>query len=85
MNTHVGVDEMKALDFLKSIREDTPCEWTELDEAIAELEALQQPKSCEGCKHYKFTYKSNDDAVRQLMTTCSDCFRRLNRDNYESK
>ena len=50
-----------------------------------ELEALQQPKSCEGCKHYKFTYNSNDGAVRQLMTICSDCFRRLNRDNYEPK
>ena len=24
-------------------------------------------------------------AVRQLMTICSDCFRRLNRDNYEPK
>ena len=55
------------------------------NEAITELEALQQPKSCDGCKHYKFTYNSNDGAVRQLMTTCSDCFRRLNRDNYEPK
>ena len=56
-----------------------------LDEAISELEALQQPKSCDGCKHYKFTYNSNDGKVRQLMTICSDCFRRLNRDNYEPK
>ncbi len=51
---------------------------------IAELEAPQS-RSCEGCKHYKFTYNSNDGAVRQLMTICSDCFRRLNRDNYEPK
>ena len=51
----------------------------------AQLKALQQHKSCEGCKHYKFTYNSNDGAVRQLMTICSDCFRRLNRDNYEPK
>ena len=41
---------MRALDFLKCMREDTPCEWTELDEAIAELEALQQPKSCDDCR-----------------------------------
>ena len=54
------------------------------DEVIAELETLQQ-RSCEGCKHYKFTYNSNDGAVRQLMTICSDCFRRLNRDRYEPK
>ena len=46
------VDEMKALDFLKCMRKDTPCEWIELDEAIAELEAIQQPKSCEGCKFF---------------------------------
>ena len=79
---------MKALDFLKSLDgisfgTDAPKE--SLDEAISELEALQQPKSCEGCKHYKFTYNSNDGAVRQLMTICSDCFRRLNRDRYEAK
>lgn len=43
---------MKALDFLKSLDgisfgTDAPKE--SLYEAIAELEALQQPKSCEGC------------------------------------
>ena len=54
------------------------------DDHEAQLKALQQ-RSCEGCKHYKFTYNSNDGAVRQLMTICSDCFRRLNRDNYEPK
>ena len=76
---------MKALEWLRAMRRDTHGEELEIDEAIAELEALQQFKSCEGCKHYKFTYNSNDGAVRQLMTICSDCFRRLNRDNYEPK
>lgn len=47
---------MKALDFLKSLDgisfgTDAPKE--SLYEAIAELEALQQPKSCDGCKHEK--------------------------------
>ena len=51
---------MRALDFLKCMREDTPCEWTELDEAIAELEALQQPKSCAKCKAFKLDDEHND-------------------------
>ena len=76
---------MKALEWLRAMRRDTHGEELEIDEAIAELVALQQPKSCEGCKHYKFTYNSNDGAVRQLMMICSDCFRRLNSDNYEPK
>ena len=44
---------MKALDFLKCMRKDTPCEWDELDEAIAELEEMQQPKSCSICRSFK--------------------------------
>ena len=37
---------MKALDFLKQMRNDTPGEWKELDEAIAELEAMKlSPKN----------------------------------------
>ena len=46
---------MKALEILVRITR-TPQDLfrysdKELDEAIAELEALQQPKSCEGCKY----------------------------------
>ena len=41
---------MKALEFLKDMREDTTVEWKELDEAIAELEALES-RSCINCKH----------------------------------
>ena len=52
---------MIALDFLKCMRKDTPCEWTELDEALAELEALQQPKSCAKCKAFKLDDEHNDD------------------------
>ena len=57
---------MKALDFLKCMRKDTPCEQDELDEAIAELEALQQPKSCESCKHWK---------VRNKLVRSNECFK----------
>ena len=44
---------MKALDFLKCMRKDTPCEWIELDQAIAELKALQQ-RSCKSCRYWDF-------------------------------
>ena len=33
---------MKALEFLKNIKEDTPYKWEELDEAIAKLEELDK-------------------------------------------
>lgn len=45
--------EMKALEFLKQMKEDTPCEWKELDEAIAELEAMK-PKTCNECEWWDF-------------------------------
>ena len=41
---------MKALEFLKDMRENTTVEWKELDEAIAELEALEN-RNCRNCKH----------------------------------
>ena len=40
---------MKALEWLRAMRRDTHGEELEIDEAIAELEALQQPKSCPIC------------------------------------
>ena len=47
---------MKALEWLRAMRRDTHGEELEIDEAIAELEALQQPKSCDGCE-----YESGDN------------------------
>ena len=44
---------MKALEWLRAMRRDTHGEELEIDEAIAELEALQS-RSCEGCKYGKF-------------------------------
>ena len=46
--------------------------------AIAELEALQAPKSCDGCKWEKF----NSDADKLII--CVKC-NRLWGDNYEPK
>ena len=51
----------------------------------AQLKALQQHKSCEGCKHYKFTYNSNDGPVRQFEIMCCDCIRSNTKDNYKLK
>ena len=48
---------MKTLEFLKDILKDTPCKWEELDEAIAELEELQN-RSCENCKHCDAVYEN---------------------------
>ena len=53
----------KALKFLKHMKQtDTPYNFREceLDEAIAELEALQQPKSCAKCKAFKLDDEHND-------------------------
>ncbi|NCC88137.1 MAG: hypothetical protein EOM05_09790, partial [Clostridia bacterium] len=44
---------MKALDFLVNLKQSRDFDGnleSSLDEAIAELEAQQQPKSCKGCK-----------------------------------
>lgn len=71
---------MKTLDFLKCMRKDTPCEWDELDEAIAELEALQQPKSCEGCKWNDIPFPSNQSHCDECKHAYS-CYN----DNFEPK
>ena len=42
----------KAYEFLKQIRNDTPCEWKELDKAIAELEQAMKPKTCDTCTYF---------------------------------
>ena len=68
---------MKALDFLKCMRKDTPCEWDELDEAIAELEEAMKPKTCYGCKH-----KPNDgECYYEPCGTCARFFY----DHYQPK
>ena len=45
---------MKALDFLVNLKQSRDFDGnleSSLDEAIAELEEMQQPKTCEGCKY----------------------------------
>ena len=53
---------MKAIEILKDLVEECngttiACydTWNDINEAIAELEALQQPKSCDGCKYQMHT------------------------------
>ena len=65
----------KALEFLKQMRDDTPCEWKELDEAIAELEEAMRPKTCEGCEH---------EMLDADCFPCSYCTRSY-QDRYEPK
>jgi len=64
---------MKALDLLKAMRRDTDGEELLIDEAISELEALQQHKSCEGCI---------DELI--LSNRCNQCVR-IARDFYIKK
>lgn len=54
---------MKALEVLKHYKKVTAnmphgMSTKRIHEAIAELEALQQPKSCESCKHRSFLDKT---------------------------
>lgn len=70
---------MKALDILNKLKEDYEynIEDTDfVDEAIAEQEALQQPKSCEGCKY------EHKDAY---SLPCAACVRSCDSDYYEPK
>ena len=48
----------------------------EINEAIAELEALQQPKNCDGCKY------EHKDAY---SLPCAACVRNCDSDYYEPK
>lgn len=68
---------MKALDILEHLT--TFCGvdlHNQCIEAIAELEALQQPKSCEGCKY------EHKDAY---SLPCAACVRNCDSDYYEPK
>jgi hypothetical protein len=46
---------MKALKILKSLRKAFGKHDKNLEDAISELEALQEPKTCEGCLYKKGT------------------------------
>ena len=63
---------MKALEWLRAMRRDTHGEELEIDEAIAELVALQQHKSCEGCKY--FNKSINGGLCFRLDITVSTTF-----------
>ena len=52
----------------------------ELDEAITELEALQQPKSCDGCKWNDIPFPSNQFHCDECKHAYS-CYN----DNFEPK
>ena len=70
--------ELKASKILKVCRErgQKRAGGISLDEAIAELEALQQHKRCDGCKFH-------DDVGWDDW--CCDCIRKWTIDRYEAK
>jgi hypothetical protein len=66
--------QLKALDLLKLLRDDYIHGElsSDINEAIAELEALQAPKSCDGCKFGKFGVDSVGLEVEcELNWNCS--------------
>ena len=77
---------MKALEFLKNAKLDTPVKWVELDEAIAELEALEN-RSCEGCIYAKLAKDSSMKEIPNNISTCYHDFKckRYYTDKWESK
>ena len=79
---------MKALKFLKHMKQtDTPYNFREceLDEAIAELEAVMKPKTCEWCKYGIFESKIKYVTIMdEEIECCFVCVRNCN-DYYEPK
>jgi hypothetical protein len=80
---------MKALEYLKRLRESWGVLISEdglknLDEAITELEALQAPKNCDGCKYNRFGSGSDGIAVDCTLVGYG-CIRGLWKDYYEPK
>jgi|GEM_PF-4957906 len=76
------MEEFKAIALLKAFQthlgaskeslandEDDLQTWNEIDEAIAELEALQAPKTCETCKYSG--YFSPHDSLECLNNDCN--------------
>ena len=75
---------MKALEILNSLKQDHEynIEDTEfVDAAIAELEALQQPKTCDGCKTLPFVLT---ELAKKNGGKCGTC-KRYVKDNYEAE
>ena len=73
---------MKALTLLQDYYHDIIyfIDKNNIDEAIAELEALQQPKSCEGCKWNDIPFPSNQFHCDE----CKHAYSYYN-DNFEPK
>lgn len=65
---------MKALEILKKALSFQAIETTQICEAISELEALQQPKSCSTCKH-SFYWKEIDrlECTKLDKPYCFNC------------
>ena len=58
---------MKALEILNKLKNQTlTCTLMDIENAIVEIKALQQPKSCESCKHWK---------VRNKLVRSNECFK----------
>ena len=77
---------MKALTLLQDYYHDIIyfTDKNNIDEAIAELEVLQQPKSCDGCKYGKFGADSRGIEVE--CTLIWHCARgNIYADRYEPK
>ncbi len=66
---------MKALEILKSLQHNNDIFDFTIDEAIAELEALQTPKTCDGCKWDADVWHDG----------CDGCMRKYVADYYEPK
>lgn len=75
------MQNIKALDFLRSIKEDTPCEWNELDEAISELETFHSRHEKEkedfgillGDQHRKISELITELEELKKPKTCEYC------------
>ena len=71
------IEKMDIGSLKTKLLQETIKDLVEINEAIAELEALQQPKSCDGCYWAEDNY---DDSI------CGHCFRNDEmRDMYEAK
>jgi hypothetical protein len=75
---------MKALELLKHLLKGYSVHEKNIKEAIEELEALQEPKTCDGCKHNRFGSGSDGIAV-DCMVVGYGCKRGLWKDYYEPK
>ncbi len=70
---------MKALNILDALYNFASFRKVDIDEAIAELEALQTPKSCDGCKWEIYEFRLTNG-----LDVCNYCTREYI-DRYEPK